>query len=110
MYGACTLRPEGRRKLYGRTSGLSAKRTPRSTSEADIEHETHVANLGAGEVLEDGYQVEQLIVVSIREPAADWDGVLGMEDVRCRRVVDNDGVLQIPADLRQVLGLKLETA
>ncbi len=39
----------------------------------------------------------------IREPAADGNGVLGVEDVGCGRVVDDDGVFQIPPDLRQVL-------
>jgi hypothetical protein len=41
--------------------------------------------------------------MSIREPAADWYGVLRMEYVRCRGVVDNDGILEISADLREVL-------
>lgn len=39
----------------------------------------------------------------IREPAADRDGVLGMEDIRRGRIVDDDGFFEVAADLRQVL-------
>lgn len=106
----CTVPvPCGRRAkvgeiLYGRASGASTNRARTTASEADIEHETNVADLRASEVLQDGYQVEKFVVVGIREPAADWDGVLRVEDVRRRGVVDDDGILQIPPDLRQVLG------
>jgi hypothetical protein len=41
--------------------------------------------------------------VCVREPAADGDGMLRVEDVRGRRVVDDDGVLEITANLREVL-------
>lgn len=41
--------------------------------------------------------------MGVREPAADRDGVLRVEDIRSRRVVDNDGILQITTDLREVL-------
>jgi len=39
----------------------------------------------------------------VGEPTADWHGVLWMEDVRCWRVVDNNGVFQVAADLREIL-------
>jgi hypothetical protein len=41
--------------------------------------------------------------MGVGEPAADWDGVLGVENVRSWRVVDDDCVLQIAADLGEVL-------
>lgn len=41
--------------------------------------------------------------MSIRKPAADWDGVLRVENVRRRRVVDNDGVLEVSTDLGKIL-------
>lgn len=41
--------------------------------------------------------------MGVREPAADRDGVLRVEDVRGWRVVDNDGVLQVTANLREIL-------
>jgi hypothetical protein len=41
--------------------------------------------------------------VSIREPAADRNSVLRVENIRRRRVVDDDRVLQVAANLRQVL-------
>ena len=39
----------------------------------------------------------------IREPAADGNGVLGVKDVGRRRVVDNDRLLQVAPDLREIL-------
>lgn len=41
--------------------------------------------------------------MGIRKPAADWHSVLGVEDVGCRRVVDNDSVLEVASDLGQIL-------
>lgn len=37
--------------------------------------------------------------MSIREPAADWNGVLGMEDVGGGGVVDDDGFFKVSANL-----------
>ena len=68
-----------------------------------VQHQTDVADLLASEVLEYRYQVEEFVVVCVREPAADGDGVLRMEDVRGRRVVDDDGVLEVAANLREIL-------
>lgn len=41
--------------------------------------------------------------MGIREPTADGHGVLWVEDVRGGRVIDNDGILQVSANLGQVL-------
>lgn len=41
--------------------------------------------------------------MGIGEPTADGHGVLGVEDIGCGRVVDDDGVLEIAANLGQVL-------
>lgn len=38
----------------------------------------------------------------IGKPAADGHGMLGVEDVGSGRVVDDDGVLQVTSDLREV--------
>lgn len=38
----------------------------------------------------------------IREPTADWHGVLGVEDIRGWRVVDDDGVFEVASNLGQV--------
>jgi hypothetical protein len=70
---------------------------------SDIKDQADVPHVGASQVFEDGDEVQQLVVVGIREPTADGNGVLRVEDVRCRRVVDDDGVLQVSADLRQIL-------
>jgi len=37
--------------------------------------------LRAGQIFEDGDEVEEFVVVGVGEPAADGDGVLGVEDV-----------------------------
>lgn len=58
---------------------------------------------GTGQVLEDGDQVEKFVVVGVGEPAADGKGVLRMKDVRRRRVIDNDGVLQVSSHLGEIL-------
>lgn len=71
--------------------------------QGDVEHEADVAHLRAGQVLQDGDQVQQLVVVRVGEPAADGDGVLRVEDVGGGRVVDDDGLAEIAADLRQIL-------
>lgn len=41
--------------------------------------------------------------MGVGEPAADGDGVLGVEDVGGGGVVDDYGVLEVAADLGQVL-------
>ena len=47
----------------------------------DVQDETHVADLRAGEVFEDGDEIEEFVVVRVAEPGGDGDGVVGMEDV-----------------------------
>ena len=72
-------------------------------SESDIEDQADVADIRAGQVFENGDEIEQLVVVGVREPTADGNRVLRVEDVRRRRVVDDDGVLQVAAHLGEVL-------
>jgi len=60
-------------------------------------------NVRVGQILENGNEIQQLVVVSIREPTADGNGVLGMEDVGCRGVVNDDCLLQVAANLREIL-------
>ena len=42
--------------------------------------------------------------MGVREPAADGDCVLWVEDVGCGGVVDDDGLAEISANLGKVLG------
>ena len=77
--------------------------------QSNIEHQADVADLAASEVFEDGYQIEEFVIVRVREPAADRDGVLRVEDVRRGRVVDNDSVLQVTTDLREILHSTIST-
>lgn len=48
-------------------------------------------------------EVKELSVVWIVEPARDWDGVLGLEDIRVRAIVDNHCVMQFATQLCEVL-------
>ena len=41
----------------------------------------------------------------IAEPAADRHSVLWVKDVTRRRIVDNDGVLELAADLTEILDI-----
>lgn len=71
--------------------------------QSNVQHQTDVADLLASEVLEHWYQVEEFVVVCVREPAADGNGVLRMEDVGSGRIVDDDGVLQVATYLGKIL-------
>lgn len=71
--------------------------------QCDVEHQTDIADLRACQVFEHGYKIQELIVVCIREPAANRYGMLRMKDVRCGRVVDDYGLAQITPDLREIL-------
>lgn len=72
-------------------------------SKSDVEDKANVPDIVRRQVLEDGDEIQQLVVVRVREPAAYRQRVLGVEYVRRRGVVDDDGVLEIPPDLGEVL-------
>ena len=59
--------------------------------------------MGAGEVFEDGNQIQEFIVVGVGEPAADGDGVLRVEDVGCWGVVDDYCFAEVTANLGEIL-------
>jgi hypothetical protein len=71
-------------------------------SEGDIEYQAHISHLRASQVLEDRNKVEEFIVMSVRKPTTDRYSMLGVENVRSWRVVDNDGFLQISTNLGQI--------
>lgn len=91
--------------MSGSKTGYAQVGIRRLRLQSNIEHQTDIADLVASKVFEDGYQIEEFVIVGIREPAADRDGVLRVEDIRGWRVVDNDSVLQVTADLRKILRL-----
>lgn len=80
---------KGRTRLMG---NLRRKRDPDKTFvlEGNVQDHADILDLGPSKILENRDEVQQFIVVSVREPAADGYRVLGVEDVRCRRVVDDD--------------------
>ena len=55
--------------------------------------------MAACKVFEDRDKVEKFIVVCVGEPAADRDGVLGVEDVGGWGVVDDDRLAEVAAYL-----------
>lgn len=57
-----------------------------------VQHQANIRDLVTSQVFQNWYQVEQLIVVRVAEPATDRHGVLRVEDVARRRVVDDDGL------------------
>jgi hypothetical protein len=71
--------------------------------ESDIENQADVPDGGTSQVLENRDQIEQLVVVGVREPTADRHRVLGVENVRSRRIVDNYCVFEVAPNLGQVL-------
>ncbi len=75
----------------------------RDFSKSDIQNQADILYDRASKILEDRDEVEKFVVVRIREPTADGNGMLRVEDVRGRRVVDDDGVLQVSADLGEIL-------
>lgn len=86
----------GRKKLGRESEG-------KKTLESDIENQADVPDSGASQVLENRDQIEQFVIVRIREPTADRHRVLGVENVRSRRVVDDYCVLEVAPNLGQVL-------
>lgn len=73
------------------------------SSESDIEDQADVLHVGACQVFENWDEVKQLVVVGVREPTADGYGVLRVEDVGRRRIVDDDRVFQVSSHLGEIL-------
>jgi hypothetical protein len=70
--------------------------------ESDIENQTNIRNSWTGKIFKHGYQVQKFIIMCIRKPTAYRHSMLRVEDVGCRGIVDDNGVLEIPTDLRQI--------
>lgn len=68
-------------------------------SQGDVQDHTDILDLSPGKVLENRNEIKQFVVVSVREPAADRNGVLRVENVRSWRIVNNDRVFQVTANL-----------
>lgn len=69
------------------------------TLQCNVKDQTDILYLSSSKVFENRDQIKKLIVVSIRKPAADRYRVLGMENIGCRRVVNNDCLSNITPDL-----------
>jgi len=55
------------------------------------------------QILQNGDEIQQLVVVSIREPTANRHGMLWMKDIACRGVIDDDGILKVTTKLGEIL-------
>jgi len=82
-------------------SGIRKVRTRQS--QGDVQNHADILDLRSGKILENRNEVQEFIVVCVREPAADGYRVLRVEDVGSRGVVDDDGFPKITANLRKVL-------
>lgn len=74
------------------------------TLQCNVKNQTNVFHLRTGKVFEDRNEVEKLIIVGVREPAADGYRMLGVEYVGRRGVVDDDSVSKFAANLGEILG------
>jgi hypothetical protein len=57
-----------------------------------VQYQTDIAYLGPRKIFENRYQIQQLIVMGIRKPAAYRYSMLRVEYVRCWRIVNDDGL------------------
>jgi hypothetical protein len=59
--------------------------------------------LRISEIFEDRDQIKKLIIMGVREPAADGYRVLRVEYIGRGRIINNDSVSEVAADLREIL-------
>jgi hypothetical protein len=45
--------------------------------------------------------------MSVREPAADWYRMLGVEYIGCRGIINDDCISKVAADLGKILKLRV---
>lgn len=79
------------------------RRVGRMRSECHVENQADVLHRRPREILQYGDEIQKLVVVSVREPTADGYGVLWVEDVRRRRIVNDYRVFEVTADHGKVL-------
>ena len=75
------------------------RRIPLRRLQGAVQDHADILDQGPCEILEDRDEIEQLIVMSVREPATDGNRMLGVEDVGCRGIIDDDCVFQVSTDL-----------
>ena len=63
-----------------------------------VEDATNIIDLG--KVGQEGHEVGQLGVVGVVKPGGNGDSIVRVEDVRCRRVIQDDGITYWTAKLR----------
>ena len=88
------------RGIWG-ISGVRKIRTRQSQS--DVQDHADILDLRPSKILENRNEVQEFIVVCVREPAADGYRVLRVEDIGSWGVVDDDGFPKVTANLRKIL-------
>jgi hypothetical protein len=73
------------------------------SSQSDVQNKADILHGRAGQVFENRDKVQKFVIVGIGKPTADRHRMLGMEHIRRGRVVDNDSLPKISADLRKIL-------
>jgi hypothetical protein len=74
-------------------------------SEGDVQNQADICDIDSCQILKDGYEVQQFVIVRVGKPTADGHSMLGVEDVGSRRVIDDDCVLKISSDLREIFDI-----
>ena len=75
---------------------------PRIVLQTHIKDHADISNLRSCKIFQNRDEIEQLVVMCVAEPTADGDSVLWVENVRCRRVIDDYGLFEISTHLRKV--------
>ena len=73
------------------------RRQNSGSSNRPVQHASDIRD--RRQVGEERAEIGQLGVMRIVEPGRDWDRVVGVENVGCRRVVNNDAVMYVAAEL-----------
>lgn len=82
---------------------LGRKKVRDLRSQGDIQDHADVLNLSPSKILEHGNEIQQFIVMSVREPATDGYRVLRVENVGSWGIVDDDRLTEITANLGEIL-------
>lgn len=74
------------------------KKKSSTLSKSDIQDKADILYARCCKIFKNGYQIQKLVVMSIREPTADRDSMLRVENIRGGRVVDDNSVFQVSPD------------
>ena len=73
------------------------------TLQCNVKNQTHVLHLCTSKIFQNGDQIKKLIIMGVREPAADGYRVLRVEYIGRGRIIDNYRVSEVATNLRKIL-------